>query len=135
MFSSSVRHFNDLCLDIDEGHGKNRTASREVGVERKDDNGLDEGDIQELFDRISEHFEGADEGARGMFEMLVKTALRYRDMLVHSSGKPLTVGETREALDEFMGVIKTHEMPKDLDKRIHDLVIMWLEEIKEKVHH
>lgn len=104
-------------------------------MERKDDNSLDEGDIQELFDRISEHFEGADEGARGMFGMLVQTALRYRDTLVHSSGKPLTVGETREALNAFMGVIKTHEMPRDLDKRVHDLVIMWLEEIKEKVHH
>ena len=104
-------------------------------MERKDDNGLDEGDIQELFDRVSEHFEGADEGARGMFGMLVQIALRYRDTLVHSSGKPLTVGETRGALNAFMGVIKTHEMPVDLDKRVHDLVVMWLEEIKEKVHH
>lgn len=135
MFSSGARQFNDLCLDIDRGRGKNRTASREVGVGRKDDNGLEEDDIQGLFDRISEHFDGVDEGSRGMFVMLVNTALRYRDMLVHSSGKPLTVGETREALDAFMGVIRTHEIPKDLDKRVHDLVVMWFEEIKEKVHH
>ncbi len=104
-------------------------------MDRKDENGLDEDDIRGLFDRISEHFEGAEEGAKGMFGMLVNTALRYRDMLIHSSGKPLTVRETREALDTLMGVIKTHEVPNDLDKRVHDLVIMWLEEIKEKVHH
>jgi hypothetical protein len=106
-----------------------------VDVEKKDDNALDDNDIQGLFDRVSKHFEGADEGARGMFGMLVDTALKYRDMLMHSSGEPLTVGETRAALDAFMEVLKTHEMPKELDRRVHDLVIMWLEEIKEKVHH
>ncbi len=92
-------------------------------------------DIQALFDRVSEHYGGADEGTRGMFAMLVKTTLRYRDMLVHSSGKPLTVGETKDALDAFMVVMKTHDIPKGLDKRVQDLVVMWLEELKEKIHH
>lgn len=104
-------------------------------MEKKNTNEIDDDDIQALFDRIAEHFDGADERARGMFGMLVKTALRYRDVLVHSTGQALTVGETRAALDAFMEVMKTHEIPKDMDKRVHDLVIMWLEEMKEKIHH
>lgn len=104
-------------------------------MEKRNEKELDDDDIQALFERVSKHFENADEGARGMFGMLVNTALRYRDMLVHSSGEPLTVGETKEALDAFMVVLKTHEIPKDLGQRVHDLVVLWLEEIKEKVHH
>ncbi|MFA5812375.1 MAG: hypothetical protein WC956_08615 [bacterium] len=41
---------------------------------------MDEEDIKELFDRVAKQFGGADEGTRGMFEMLVSTALRYREM-------------------------------------------------------
>lgn len=95
----------------------------------------DEKDISELFRMASEHFEGADDGIEEMFSMLVGVTLRYRDILVHSSGEPLTVGETRQALDAFMVVMKTHNIPANLDKRIHDLMILWLEEIKQRIHH
>lgn len=95
----------------------------------------DEKDISELFNRISEHFEGADEGIKEMFSMLVGVTLEYRDILIHSSGTPLTVGETRQALDAFMVVMKAHNIPANLDRRVHDLVILWLEEIKLRIHH
>jgi len=89
-----------------------------------------EKDIKELFGRVSEHFKDADDGARAMFSMLVDNTLRFRDMLHHSSGHTLTVEETRTALSAFMGVLKTHEVPKDLDPIIHDLVVLWLEKLK-----
>ncbi|MBT3182266.1 MAG: hypothetical protein HN337_07155 [Deltaproteobacteria bacterium] len=95
----------------------------------------DEKDIQALFEKISNHFKGVDDGAQAMFEMLVKTTLEYRDTLMHSSGVPFTVGETREALGVFMEVMKTQQMPGGLDKRIHDLVIIWLEGIKIRIQH
>ncbi|MFA5812372.1 MAG: hypothetical protein WC956_08600 [bacterium] len=96
---------------------------------------MDEEDIKELFDRVAKQFEGADEGTHAMFSMLVSTALRYRDMLVHSTGQPLTVVETREALDAFIKVVKTHDIPVGLEKRVHGLVMMWLEELRERIHH
>jgi hypothetical protein len=97
---------------------------------------IDEKDIRALFERISEHFDGEqDEGVREFFGMLVRTTLRYRDALAHSSGEPLSVGETRAALDVFMGAITTHSMPEGLEKRVHDLVMMWLEELKKRAHH
>ncbi|HPQ80694.1 MAG TPA: hypothetical protein PLZ86_03110 [bacterium] len=94
----------------------------------------EEDDIKELFDKVSEHFAEADEGARGMFTMLVSTALRYRDALLHSTGHALTVAETREALDAFMETLKAHAIPANIDKRVHDLVVLWLEELRSKVH-
>lgn len=96
---------------------------------------MNDDDIETLFDKVAEHFEGADEDSRWMFSMLVKIALKYRDTLSQSTGIPLTVAETRNALDAFMGVLKTHNIPSGIDKRVHDLVILWLEELKARVHH
>jgi len=94
-----------------------------------------EEDIAELFERISRHFSGeTDDGTREMFSMLVSTTLKYRDMLKHSTGKPLTVGETRSALDFFMQVLRTHRMPEGMDKRVKDLVVLWLEELKLRIN-
>ena len=95
---------------------------------------VDEHDIKALFDRIADHFGEEGEESREFFSMLVRTALKYRDMLVHSSGEALTVGETRAALDVFMEVLKTHKVPEGLDKRVHDLVVLWLQELNERIH-
>ena len=95
----------------------------------------DDQDIQRLFETVAKYFEKADEGTRGMFAMLVKTALKYRDLLVHSTGCPLTVAETRAALDAFLEVLKSHRIPQNLDRRVHDLVILWLDELKLRTHH
>lgn len=95
----------------------------------------DDEDIRALFEKVAGHFEGADDSSRAMFSMLVKTALKYRDILMHSSGIALTVAETREALGVFMEVLKTHQIPQTVDKHIKDLVVLWLEELKTHVHH
>ncbi|MBN1282609.1 MAG: hypothetical protein JXA24_02405 [Proteobacteria bacterium] len=96
---------------------------------------IDEKDIKALFDKVAEHFKDASDESKDVFSMLVERALSYRDLAVHSSGRPLTVGETREALDAFMHVMVEHEMPGSLPKRVHDLVLMWLEGIKEMRQH
>ncbi len=103
--------------------------------EKKLQRELDEKDAGELFERIREHFKDADDDTRDFFSMLVTTSLRYRDMLVHAGGEPLNVGEVRQTLDVFMEVLKTHVIPDGLPKRVHGLVVMLLEELKERIHH
>lgn len=93
---------------------------------------MDDSDIKDLFNKVAEHFDGADEGAKGMFAMLVRTTLDYRDKLIHSTGDPLTVAETREALNAFMFVLRTQKFPANLGKRPHSLVMIWLEELKQQ---
>jgi hypothetical protein len=92
-------------------------------------------DIEKLFGRIAEHFKHADERSHQMFRMLVDTTLKFRDEIVKRTGVPLTIGETHKALDIFMEVLKTHKIPPNLDKNVHDLVVIWLEEIKTMLHH
>lgn len=94
-------------------------------------NSTDEKDITELFARIADHFStNADDGAKAMFAMLVKTTLSQRDSLVHLGEEPLSVGEVREGLGSFMEVLKTHSIPDGLAPRIKNLVMAWLEELK-----
>ncbi|HQC50571.1 MAG TPA: hypothetical protein PLT05_02055 [bacterium] len=95
---------------------------------------IDDNDIRELFGRISSRFESADDGTKEMLAMLVNTTLKYRETLEHASGIPLTVGETRSALDAFMSVMQTRRIPDGLNKRIRDLLLLWLEELKLRVH-
>jgi len=92
-------------------------------------------DIEKLFGRIAEHFKHADEQSHQMFKMFVTTTLKFRDDLVKKAGVPLTIGETQKALDVFKDVLKTHKIPPNLDRNVHDLVILWLEEIKVLLHH
>ena len=99
------------------------------------DRAVYEDDIARFFDQVALRLGDQDEGIQQMCRLLVETTLAFRDQLRHSRGETLTVGETRDALDTFMEVMKTHRIPEKLPPHVHGLVIMWLEEIKTKVHH
>ncbi len=84
---------------------------------------------------MERHFDTADEGGRMMLGMLVHTTLAYRDQLVAEKKAPLTIGETREALDSFMTVMRTKRFPDIPNPRARELVMMWLQELKKSIHH
>lgn len=93
-------------------------------------------DIRQLFERISKHFgSNVEEGTEDIFAMLVNTTLKYRDQLDAKTGTPLTIGETREALEAFMHVMKKKSFPENLSERAHDLIVIWLEALKERTQH
>jgi hypothetical protein len=94
---------------------------------------LEDNDIRELFDRMACHFDGADDGIRKMFSLLVETTLKYRDVIWHSRGQTLSVGETKEALGIFMDVLKTQRLAEDIDPKIKGLIMMWLEGLKKRI--
>ena len=92
-----------------------------------------EKDVEVFLRQVAGRFEGVDEGVVRMFRMLVEVTLRYRDE-VEKNGHILTVQTTKDALDAFMHVMKTHAMPENLSSEAHQLVLYWLEEIKNTVH-
>ncbi len=95
----------------------------------------DNEDIQKLFDDMAKKLGMEnDDGVKAMFSMLVRGALRYRDHMMASKGVPLTIGETREALDAFMSVMKSHEIPEGLGETVKGLVMTWLEDLKNMRH-
>lgn len=93
-----------------------------------------ETDIERFLRSVVDRLGDVDDGTYRMFRMLVETALSYRDELA-DNGETLTVVETQGALDAFMEVMKTHDIPKQLPAHVHQLVVRWLQEIKKTVHH
>ncbi|MBI4212534.1 MAG: hypothetical protein HY540_07850 [Deltaproteobacteria bacterium] len=94
-----------------------------------------ESDIETFLKNVVDRVGDVDEGTHRMFRMLVEITLTYRDELHQSNQEKLTVSETQEALDGFMDVMKTHEIPAKLTPHAHRLIVLWLEEIKKSVHH
>lgn len=92
-------------------------------------------DIEMLFRRMENHFTEKGDHATRVFSMLVEIALSYRDELVADNEPALTVGETQEALDHFMEVVKTQSFPNIAQPRIKKLVMLWLKELPKHVHH
>ncbi|MFH1875074.1 MAG: hypothetical protein ABH859_07850 [Pseudomonadota bacterium] len=96
---------------------------------------MKDNDIAKIFEQAGEYFQDKDESIYRMFAMLVKATLKYRDDLLERKDETLTVGETQKALDVFMQVLQTQEIPSDLEQNVHDLLILWLEELKQRVRH
>lgn len=112
--------------------GNRLSSVRDCGKHARD---MLDDDIQKLFQGLIEQVgENADDGTYRMFRLLITTTLRCRDNL-RSQGIALTVGETQAALTAFMDVMKTHSIPDGLSANAQHLVIEWLKEIKENVHH
>lgn len=94
---------------------------------------MEKDDIERLFKRVAEHFKGATEPTKRMFSMLVDETLKFRDELLKGKNEILTVGETHRALDAFMKVLKTHEIPDGLEKNVKELLLRWLKALKLKI--
>ncbi|OGQ21909.1 MAG: hypothetical protein A3C46_01425 [Deltaproteobacteria bacterium RIFCSPHIGHO2_02_FULL_44_16] len=92
-------------------------------------------DVEQFLKQVIERFGDVSDGTKEIFKLLVETTLDYSENLKTSGNNTLTVGETKIALDAFMEIMKTHEIPKNLSGNSYDLVIRWLEEIKKTVHH
>jgi len=91
-------------------------------------------DIDEFLRGAVERLGGnVDDGTHRTFKLLVEITLRFRDEL-HEQNLDLTVEQTQAALDAFMQIMKTQKFPEDLVGNAHQLVLRWLEAIKENVH-
>ncbi len=93
---------------------------------------IDDRDIEELFERIQDHFEQVDEKTKDMFDMLIEQTLEFRKKCAEANGHVLTVGETKQALDAFMIVLRVQKIPANLPKPVYDLIIRWLEALKNR---
>ena len=107
-----------------------------IRIERKIIKGgnMNDDDVSQLLRRIGEKVGQVDEKSLRMFRLLVTVTLQYRDQL-RAQGEILTVEETKKALNVFRIVLKTREIPEELESRARELVMLWLQEIKKTIHH
>jgi len=86
-------------------------------------------DLKKYFESIFAEKGEITEGEKNIIMILIDSTLQYRDQLVRNTGKTLTVEETQMALNIYMHAVKTGKLPANLQKKIGQLIRIWLERI------
>jgi hypothetical protein len=99
---------------------------------------MDEETINELFQEAAVHTAQKAEDVRLVFSILVGGSLRYRDHVLRSTGRVVTVEHVRTALKWLVPVMATGETPEANDDISLGLLKTWVEELSSlgypKVH-
>lgn len=96
---------------------------------------MDEKELEALFETLAKRYGINPEETKQIFTLLVKTTLKYRDLLVQQGEKPLTVTETRQAIDELLLVMQQKKFSSQVSSRIQQLVTLWYDELKVHLYH
>nr|MBN2278483.1 hypothetical protein [candidate division Zixibacteria bacterium] len=64
-----------------------------------------------------------------VFRRLIKLTLEFRDNWKSRTGRTLTVGETRRALDIYLEAMNSGFLPSDMEPMIEELVRFWIKNI------
>lgn len=90
---------------------------------------MDEEEIKNLFQGLTQGSSKDLEGAQEVFSILVKTTLRFRDSLLASEGIVLTVEEVRKTLQWLVPALATGESPQMGNRIRQELLKTWLEKL------
>jgi hypothetical protein len=96
---------------------------------------MEENEIGQFFMKIASTSAENSQEVQAVFAALVKSTLRYRDVLKRSRGIILTVQDVRTTLDWLMPAYTTGRLPKTENKTRLDLLKIWLDELKILGHH
>jgi hypothetical protein len=91
---------------------------------------MEENEIAQLFRKIADASAADYQESREVFTSLVKSTLRYRDVLKQSRDTVLTVQDVRITLDWLLPAFTTGRLPKTDNKIRLDLLKIWLDELK-----
>ena len=91
---------------------------------------MEDEDIYKLFLSVLENSAQDRNGVREVFSILIKSTLRYRDQMLASKGRVVTVEDVRTALKWLVPSLSTGLMPKTDNKISLDLLKLWLDELK-----
>jgi hypothetical protein len=88
--------------------------------------------IEDLFKKVSEHFDIVPEEAKEFFSMFVEETLAYRDELIKDGKEPLTIDEVQKALNFLEETLATKQVRADLPGRINNLIERWIYRLNER---
>ncbi|MEW6664733.1 MAG: hypothetical protein AB1512_05870 [Thermodesulfobacteriota bacterium] len=90
---------------------------------------MEEEHIARLFMDAAKHSAQKTDDVRRVFSLLVGSALRYRDHVLASSGRIVTVGDVREALKRLVPALATGQIPETDNQLSLGLLKIWLDEL------
>ena len=91
---------------------------------------MEERDTYRLFLSVAEHSGQNTDAIRSVFSLLVRSTLRYRDIVLESKGIVVTVEDVRTVLGWLVPSLTTGQLPETDNKIRLDLLKIWLDELK-----
>lgn len=91
---------------------------------------MEERDIHGLFLSVAEHSGQNTDAIRSVFSLLVRSTLRYRDIVLESKGIVVTVEDVRTVLGWLVPSLAAGQLPETDNKIRLDLLKTWLNELK-----
>lgn len=86
---------------------------------------MEEKDIERLFLSVAEASEDQTDEVKGVFSMLVRSTLQYRDDMLASEGIIVTVEDVRVTLEHLVPFLETGRLPTRTDHIKIDLLKIW----------
>ena len=91
---------------------------------------MEERDTYRLFLSVAEHSGQNTDAIRSVFSLLVRSTLRYRDIVLESKGIVVNVEDVRTVLGWLVPSLTTGQLPETDNKIRLDLLKIWLDELK-----
>jgi len=91
---------------------------------------MEERDTYRLFLNVAKHSGQNTDAIRSVFSLLVRSTLRYRDIVLESKGIVVTVEDVRTVLGWLVPSLTTGQLPETDNKIRLDLLKIWLDELK-----
>jgi hypothetical protein len=91
---------------------------------------VDEKDLDTLFRSVGEEPGTCPEGARRIFDILIRVTLDYRDRIFASRGLVVTVRDVRVSLSWLIPALATGNIPSLENPLSRELLEQWLDALK-----
>jgi hypothetical protein len=91
---------------------------------------VDEKDIETLFRSVGEEPGAYPDGARRIFNILIRVTLDYRDRMFASRGLVVTVHDVRTSLSWLIPALATGNIPNLENPVSMELLVRWLDALK-----
>jgi hypothetical protein len=91
---------------------------------------MDEHEITKLFLQVAELSTQKGDDVRRVFSILVKSTLQFRDRILESTGKTVTVEDVRTSLKWLVPSLATGQLPQTDNSLSLDLLKLWLDELR-----
>ena len=91
---------------------------------------MEEKDIERLFLGVVETSESQTREVKGVFSVLIRSTLQYRDDMLASEGIIITVEDVRVTLEHLVPFLDTGRLPDTTDPIKSDLLKIWRDNLR-----
>lgn len=95
---------------------------------------MDQQDLRRFFGEMLKEQGYVSSESMAIFGKLINLTVGFRDRWKAEKNEIVTVDDTRKALDAYSAALKEERIPDGLERKIEELVRLWLQKINRKFY-